>query len=193
MQNPIIFVGSTHSFLDDFSKQKEIINLVNPEFILSEDLENLVLDSEKNFKDIFNKKIISQMTSFEEVKRLIELCYKKNIKLIGMDFKNFGFNKEIQTKIKGKKKLSASEEKEVELILKKRERKHLSKILEYTQKTSKPILVILGCWHLRKDSYLRKKLKSYKIIAPLDSQGEILFEPTKKRKIKYGEIIYNGN
>ena len=46
--------------------------------------------------------------------------------------------------------------------------------------------------HLRKDSLLRKKLKNYKIIAPLDENGEVLFKPTNK-KIKYGEIIPDDN
>jgi hypothetical protein len=63
--------------------------------------------------------------------------------------------------------------------------------LEYKSKTKLPIIIILGCWHLRKDSLLRKRLENYKIIAPLDKNGEVLFEPSNK-KIKYGEIISNG-
>jgi hypothetical protein len=186
-----IFIGSTHSFLDDFSKQKEIINLVNPEFVLSEELEDLRLDTEYKFKKILDKKFISDMTSFVEVEKLIKLCSEKKIKLIGIDFHNFGFDKNLQSKIKNQKELTNEEEEKLNKLVEKREKHHLLKILEYKSKTKLPIIIILGCWHLRKDSLLRKRLENYKIIAPLDKNGEVLFEPSNK-KIKYGEIISNG-
>ena len=46
MNFSFIFIGSTHSFVDDFLKQEEIIELVKPEFVLNEELENLKLDTE---------------------------------------------------------------------------------------------------------------------------------------------------
>ncbi|MEX0920265.1 MAG: hypothetical protein WDZ69_01640 [Candidatus Pacearchaeota archaeon] len=191
MDISFIFIGSTHSFLDDFSKQKEIIESVKPKFLLSEELENLKLDKEDRFKEILEKKFISDMTSFGEVEKLVKLCFEKKIKLIGIDFHNFGFDENLQRKIKNQKELTNEEEEILEELTKKREKHHLSKILEYKSKTKLPIVIILGCWHLRKDSLLRKRLENYKIIAPLDETGEVLFEPSNK-EIKYGEIISNG-
>jgi hypothetical protein len=185
-----IFIGSTHSFLDDFSKQKEIIVSVKPEFVLNEELENLKLDTEDKFKEILGKKFISDMTSFNEVEKLIDLCFEKKIKLIGIDFHNFGFDKNLQRKIKNQEDITKEEGEQLDKITEEREKRHLSKILEYKSRTKKPLIIILGCWHLRKNSLLRKKLNNYKIIAPLDESGEVLFEPSNK-EIKYGEIISN--
>lgn len=192
MEHSFIFIGSTHSFINDFIKQKEIITLLNPEFVLSEELENLKLDSGGKFKDILKKRYISEMTSFNEVENLIKLCFEKRISLIGIDFHNFGFNKTLQNKIKNQKELTKQEEEILKEITKKREKRHFSKILEYKEKATKPFVVIIGCWHLRKNSLLRKSLKNYKIIAPLNEEGEVLFEPRENKKIKYGEIISNG-
>ena len=191
MEHSFIFIGSTHFFLDDFLKQKEIIKSVKPEFILSEELEDLKLNSEEKFKEILKRRYISEMTSFNEVEDLIKLCFEKKISLIGIDFYNFGFDKNLQNKIKNQKELTKKEEEVLEKRIAKREQRHLSKILGYKEKTTKPIVVIIGCWHLRKDSLLRKRLKNYKIIAPLDENKEVLFEPNKNKKIEYGEIISN--
>ena len=191
MNFSFIFIGSTHSFVDDFSKQEGIINLVKPEFVLSEELENLELDSEDKFKELIKKKSISNMTSFDEVDKLVRLCFNKKIKLVGIDFHNFGFDKNLQKKIKNQEELTKGEEERLNKLVEEREKHHLSKILEYKSKTKLPITIILGCWHLRKDSLLRKRLNNYKIIAPLDENGEVLFEPSNK-EIKYGEIISNG-
>ena len=191
MSFSFIFIGSTHSFVDDFLKQEEIIELVKPKFVLNEELENLKLDTEDKFKEILEKKFISDMTSFYEVKKIIKLCFEKKINLIGIDFHNFGFDKNLQKKIKNQEELTKGEEERLNKIVEEREKHHLSKILEYKSKTKRPIIIILGCWHLRKDSLLRKRLKNYKIIAPLDENGEVLFEPSNK-EIKYGEIVSNG-
>src|SRR3989344_1591632 len=137
MNFSFFLIGSTHSFVDDFLKQEEIIKSVKPEFVLSEELENLKLDTEDKVKEILK----------EDEERL---------------------NK----------------------IVEEREKLHLSKILEYKSKTKRPLVIILGCWHLRENSLLRKKLKNYKIIAPLDENGGVLFEPNNS-EIKYGEIISN--
>lgn len=190
MNNSLIFIGSTHGFIDDFSKQKEIISSVKPEFVLCEELENLELNSEEKFNEIFKKRKISNMTSFEEVEKLIKLCLDNKIKLIGIDFHNFGFSENLQKKIKNQEELTREEERKLNEIIKKREKYHLSKILEYKEKTSKPIVIIVGCRHLREGSLLIKKLKNYKIIAPVDKNGKILFAP-KNEEIKYGEITSN--
>jgi hypothetical protein len=51
----------------------------------------------------------------------------------------------------------------------------------------------VGSWHLRENSFLRKKLKNYNIIMPCDKEGNPLFAPDKKKKFKYKEIISNNS
>ncbi len=189
--NSLIFIGSTHGFIDDFAKQKEIIEKENPEFALCEELENLKLDSEKKFKDLFKNKKISNMTSFKEVEKLIKFCFDKDIKLIGIDFHNFGFDENLQRKIKNKEEPTKEEEEKLNKIIALREKNHLSKILEYQKKSLKPLVIIVGCWHLREGSFLRENLENYKIIAPCDNKGKILLSPKKCEKIKYCGIISN--
>src|SRR3989344_5812565 len=130
MSFSFIFIGSTHSFVDDFLKQEEIIELVKPKFVLNEELENLKLDTEDKFKEILEKKFISDMTSFDEVKKIIKLCFEKKINLIGIDFHNFGFDKNLQKKIKNQEELTKGEEERLNKLVEEREKHHLSKILE---------------------------------------------------------------
>ncbi len=190
--NFLIFIGSTHGFINDFAKQKEIIEKENPEFVLCEELEDLKLDSEEKFLEILKKKHFSEMTKFEEVEKLIKFCFNKNIKLRGIDFHNFGFDKNLQKKIKNKEEPTKEEEEKLNKIIALREKNHLSKILEYQKKSLKPLVIIIGCWHLREGSFLRGNLENYKIIAPCDNKGKILFGPKKGEKIKYCEITSNG-
>ena len=191
MNYPFILIGSTHGFIDDFLKQKEVIELIKPEFVLCEELEDLALDSGEKFEELFQKRKISNMTSFDEVEKLIKFCSDKNIKLIGIDFHNLRFDNYLQEKIKNQEKLTKEEEEKLDKIIELREKRHLDKILEYKKKTSSPIIVILGCWHLREESLLRKKLKNYKLILPCDEKDKPLFAPDKKREIKYIEIVSN--
>ena len=192
MDFSLIFIGSTHGFIDDFIKQKEIINLINPEFVLCENLENLSLDTKEKFGNILKNKTISNMTSFNEIMNLIEFCYDKNIKLIGIDLANFGFDDTLQEKIKKQEKLSKEEENKIEEILKLRDKIHLEKILEYKNKTNRPLVIIIGSWHLRENSPLRNSLDNYKIFFPCDKKGNLLIEPQKDKQINYCEIIKNG-
>ena len=66
--------------------------------------------------------------------------------------------------IKNKEDIYQKEEDELNGIIYLREKRHIYKILEYKEKTSSPIVIIIGCWHLREGSSLRKKLKNYKLI-----------------------------
>jgi len=186
---PLIFVAETHGFINDFVKEREIIEKYNPEFVLSEYLQDIILNSKTKYERILTKKKISKMVAFNEVKCLIKLCFKKDIQLIGIDLKNFGFNKHIQNKIKKQEKLNKREQKELEIILKKREENHVKIIKKYLKETNKPIILLLGAWHLREDSLIRKSFKGYKIIFPSDEKGDMLIEPQKKSyNIKYGEL-----
>ena len=185
----LVFIGDTHGFIDDFSKQKEIIEEINPEFVLAERLENLSLDSKEKFENILMKKRISNMTSFEDVKKLIQLCFEKNINLIGIDFKNFGFDDNLQKVIINQGKCNKEEEEKLNKIIEKRQKRHLKIIKEYQNKTKKPAVVIVGCWHLRDDSLLMKSLENYKVIFPCDKNGNLLFEPSGDKNISYCEKV----
>ncbi len=183
----LIFIGDTHGFIDDFDKQKEIINETNPEFVLDERMEDITLDSEDKFISFLKKKQVSNMTSFKEVEDLVKFCKKRRIKLIGIDFRNFGFDKNLQNKIKKQIKLNEEEETLLQEILRKREKRYLEKIREYSKKTDNAIVIILGSWHLREESLIMKKLEKYKVIFPSDKKGNLLIKPNSRDKIIYSE------
>lgn len=189
MVSKLIFLGDTHGFIDDFIKQKEVIEQIRPEFVLAEQLENKTLNSEEEYAEFIKYKTHSSMTSFEEVEKLIKICKEKNIKLIGIDLENFGFDERLQKVVKGIIEPSKEDEEKIELLLEKRDKLHIEKIREYSAKTKKPILIILGSWHLREGSPLLKEFKNYALIVPVNSKEEILFSPPKKdEKISYRKI-----
>lgn len=173
------FVCSTHGFLGDFSNQKKILAKLKPEFVLCEDLEDYELVTKEDFEDFLEKKEISNMTSFSEVENLVRYCHENNIKLIGIDLPNFGFDEEMQKKIK-KQELTDKEEQKLNIILKKREQLHLKKIKEYPDS-----VIILGSWHLRKDSVLRKELNNITIYGPVDEQGNLLLKPAENARFAH--------
>jgi len=187
-----IFIGETHGFIEDFYKEKEIIGLVKPNLILSEQLQDIKLDSKEKKLKILKQKKISEIVQLKEVKNLIEICLKNEIKLIGMGFKNFGFDTRLQAIIKGKIESTKKDILEFEKISKKRESQYLRIIQAYRGKTGKPIVILLGTWHLREESPLITDLDSYIVIYPCIKEGEILLEaPKNKEDIKYCHKIKN--
>ena len=186
---PLIFLGDTHGFIEDFKKQKEIISRFEPELVLCEKLENFSLKSERDYKKILKKKEISNMTSFNEVKELVKFCHNKKIKLIGIDFKNFGLNKNLQGKINRQITLNTNEKREIQFILNKRDKNHIRRIKQCIKKTKKTILVIIGTWHLRENSDLMKTFKNYRMIFPCNKKGEIITEPLGNEEVFYCEKI----
>lgn len=122
-----IFLGLSHGFINDFDKEKELIEEVKPEIVLSEEMENKKLISEEDYENFLKKKVHSFMTSFEGVEKLVNLCKEKKIKLIGIDLENFGFSKGVAFKIKKGKSFSPKEEIEINSLVKRREEIHLKK------------------------------------------------------------------
>lgn len=187
-----IFIGDTHGFINDFEKQKEIIEKVNPEFVLSEYMQDIVLDSHEKFNEILKNKNISEMVDFSEIEDLILLCYQKNIKLIGIDLKNFGFDEHLQKVFKSFWEINKSDERRIKEIVKRREFLHLEKINFYKNKTDKSIIIILGTWYLRVNSLLMKNLDNYITFLPCDKERNILLKPIKnKSDITYCTKIKN--
>jgi hypothetical protein len=184
---PLIFLGDTHGFIEDFKKQREVISQFEPEFVLCERLENLSLKSEKDYKNLLNIKKTPNRAFLKESGKLKEFCYNKKIKLIGIDFKNFGFDKNLKNKIDNQIALNSNEERKLQLILKRRAENHIKKIKEYMKKTKKPLLVIIGAWHLRDDSELMRTFKNCKIIFPCNKKGNLLIEPSRDKEVFYCE------
>jgi uncharacterized iron-regulated protein len=183
-----IFLGNTHGYLDDFKKQKELIEEFNPEFVLSEDMQNMRLDSESKYNKILESKEISDMVSFSEVKNLITFCKERKIKLIGIDLYNYGFNESLKNKIKNQEKLSKEEEEEINRILELREKHQIEMIQEFENASKKPILIIIGTWHLREGSPVTKANKRCKIIFPCDKNKNIVLgPPNEKSDMQYCE------
>src|SRR3989344_2661674 len=185
-----IFIGDTHGFIDDFKKQKEIIKIVNPDFVLAEYLQDINLDSDEEFKNILEKKKVSEMVNFDEVKNIISLCYEKGVKLIGMDLRNFGFDTNLQEVVKGNKEPTKEDEVKIHKILETRAKHHLKIIKNYEKNSEKPIVILLGSWHLRKDSLLMKELNNYLVVYPCGLNGNLLLEtPEEVTEIRYCERI----
>jgi hypothetical protein len=186
-----IFIGDTHGFINDFSKQKEIIEKINPEIILSESMQDISLISKEDYIKAIQRRKISEMVEFEEMKLLIELCYKNKIKLIGIDFPNFGFDDRLQKIVKGEIKPLKKDIKKIEALIGQRERRHLEILRKFENKSRKPILVLIGSWHLRESSLVMKSLKNYKVIFPCDENGKILTKPSKTGDIRYCMRVKN--
>jgi len=183
----LVFLGDTHGFINDFEKQKELIERFSPEYVLYEQLNDLELTNEKDFELLLNSNSVSEMTSVEEIKDILLLCKSKNIKLIGIDLKNFGLEGELQKIVKGEKEPSEKEMAEIESLQEKREQVQKTKIQEYLNLSKKPILVITGSWHLREKGPLRS-FTEYLLIIPTDKSGELILGPPEDGFIKFSEI-----
>ncbi len=187
-----VFIGDTHNFVNDFSKQKEIIEKIKPKIILSENMQDISLISEQDYLKIIKGKKISEMVNFEEVENLINLCYNMKINLVGMDFRNFGFNERLQKIVKGELNPLNEDIKEINKIIRMRQKKHLDVLKTFEDKSEHPILVFIGTWHLKENSLIMKSLKNYKVIFPCDKYGKMLMKPSKAGDVNYCVRVKNG-
>jgi len=187
------FIGDTHGFLDDFLKQREIISKVNPEYVLSEQLQDLVLDSQAKYSAVLREKKISEMVAFRDVERLLRLCRARGINLIGLDLPNFGLDAALMPVVKGQRSPSKEDHERIESILRKRQAHHLALIERYRKRTKKPLVILLGAGHLSEDSFLMKSLNNYLVIYPCGEKGEVLIQPPKEGVVvSYGERTKNA-
>lgn len=184
----IIFIGDTHGYMDDFKIQREIIEKLNPKYILYEQMNNKRLMKKAEFKNMLKKKSVSILTEVDEVRPLLKLCMQKKLPLIGIDFNNFGISwaKRFKYKLDNDGKFTKSEKEELKQIYKRREQKQSEMIRQYAQKGK--IVVITGAHHLRKDSPLIKEISHFMAILP-HYNGKPAFGPiADKRKLAY-EVI----
>lgn len=185
----IIFIGDTHGYIDDFKTQKEIIEKANPKYVLYEQMNNKKLTKRTEFLAMLRDKKVSILTEFNEVKRLVKMCMKKDVPLIGMDIKNFGiiWAKKFKHKLDNQEQFTKEEKEELNAIYQKREKRQLKVIRKYAKKGR--ILVITGAHHLRKGSLLVKGINHFIAILPYYN-GKPAFGPVAdKRKLTYEVII----
>lgn len=180
----VILFAETHGFLDELPIQDKIISEVSPKFYLYEMLEEEeLINKEKQLSFLSEKdeKDFSIISKFGELKKVIRLALKYNLKLVGCDIKNMCR----KDKDFLKQKTLTSEEIKEEEILRKREL-HQKEIIEKCSiKSDKPVFVSLGAYHLRKDSPLML-LDNFIIIVPL-FDGEQIFgeEGIENKKVSY--------
>ena len=185
VESEIILFGETHGFVKNELKYIEkAIKKFKPEIILYELLENKKLDNIAKINSFLKSpdgSKFSLISFYREIKGVVKLSKKYKLPIIGCDLKNMGRNKPVPINKKLTKKQIKAEEK----ILKKRE-KHQVKVIKTALREYKRILVVIGAYHLRKNSRLRKIWGS-KIILP-KYKGKEMFSPENisiKSKIRY--------
>lgn len=108
---------------------------------------------------------------------LVHLCKTQKIKLVGIDLKNSGLDRRQQEIVDGKRKATKADKNAIEKIVECRAQKQISMVKRYLQKTRKPLVVIVGAWHLRNGAPLRTAFNQYTLIYPCDTQGKMLVGP----------------
>lgn len=182
----LILFGETHGFIYDEVKHIEsLIKIFKPNIILYELLENKKLktvSSKNNFLKKPDNKKFSMISKQGDLKKIIKLAKKYNLPIEGCDLKNMGRKKPIPINKKLTKKEIIKEKK----IIDKREKYHLEFIKKVKSKHNL-CFVILGAYHLRKNSPLIKSL-NYSIIVYPTYKGKMKFAPDKIKSQE--EIIY---
>ncbi|HLC84685.1 MAG TPA: hypothetical protein VJH22_02750 [Candidatus Nanoarchaeia archaeon] len=176
----IIFVGDTHGYWNDFAKQQEIIEQHKPDVVLSEQLQDQVLDSPKAYARFHKHSLFSAFIRWQEFNNLVAYCEKKNISLIGIDLHDFGFDASLHDVIAGITPPTLEQERCLADILTKRQTHQVSVINKYVSITKKPLVVLVGTWHLQEGMPLRQSFPDSLIIYPCDEKGTMLIEPPKK-------------
>ena len=182
----LILFGETHGFISDETKHIEyLIKTFKPDIILYELLETKKLStisSKNNFlKNLDNKKF-SIISKQGDLKNIIKLDKKYNLTIEGCDLKNMGRRKTIIFNKKLTKKEMIKEEK----IIDKREKYHI-KFIKKAMSKHNLCFVILGAYHLRKNSPLLKSLNNSIIVYPT-YKGKIEFKPDEIKS--QDKIIY---
>lgn len=165
----IIFFAETHGILDELEIQDILLGVLKPTCYLYELLEEEKAITDSDFV-AFSKKNGSErfsvISSFGELKPTIALAHKHRLPIIGCDIRNMcrkdkDFLKEINV------------EKEERIMLE-RERRQSKVIQESLNQYGDPIFVSVGAFHLRKDSFIFKEIKSPSIIvSPLIDGKEL--------------------
>ena len=182
LKSNIILFGETHGFMKKESEYiEDVIKKFNPQVILYESLEDKKLDSSNKIKSFLkksNKKKFSLISHYGELEKVIKLAEKYNLPILGLDLKNMGRNKPIPLD----KKLTMSQIRYEKNLLKKRESRQV-KIIKNSLKKYNIILVVVGAYHLRKNSPLREITKNRVIFLP-KYNGRDIISPERIKDLK---------
>jgi len=154
----LILFGEYHGFFKQIQVQNKILKEVAPDFFLYEMLENkTILDNKETniFLNKPNNNDFSFISKYGDLKQIVRLSSKFNLPLIGCDIKNMG----VKSKDWRKSKFSF---RDAEELTKKRELQQAKVINNFSSKSL--VFVLLGDYHLRRNSLVLSKLKVKKAI-----------------------------
>lgn len=182
----LILFGETHGFIyDELKHIEDLIKTFKPNIILYELLEKKKLktiSSKNNFLKNPDNKKFSIISKQGDLKNIIRLAKKYNLPIEGCDLKNMGRKKPIPFN----KKLTKKEITEEEKIINRREKYHI-KFIKKAMSKHNLCFVILGAYHLRKNSPLIKSLNNLIIVYPT-YKGKMEFTPDEIKSQE--EVIY---
>jgi|SRR3989344_1583552 len=187
----LVLFGEYHGFVNQIDVQKAIIKKVKPYFFLYEMLEEkkILNDREANkFLSTPDKDDFSVVSNYSQLKPIIRLCRRFGLPIIGCDIKNMCIKNKNWSKMSHKERIATFSDEEAEIITRKRELRQAKVINEYTSKDL--TFVLLGNYHLRKNSGLWRKLKQKKVIV-IRPEFKWKEKFNDKNKFKDSEVSYN--
>ena len=187
----LVLFGEYHGFVNQIDVQKAIIKKVKPYFFLYEMLEEkkILNDREANkFLRTPDKDDFSVVSNYSQLKPIIRLCRRFGLPIIGCDIKNMCIKNKNWSKMSHKERIATFSDEEAEIITRKRELRQAKVINEYTSKDL--TFVLLGNYHLRKNSGLWRKLKQKKVIV-IRPEFKWKEKFNDKNKFKDSEVSYN--
>ncbi len=185
----LLFVGDTHGFLDDMAVLRRVIITTAPAYVLAEQLQEVSLRTPAEYAAVRRRKRLSATVSIAEIQPLINLCQERGIALIGIDLQNFGFTPHLLRVVSGDCPPTPADKKALRRLATRRERHQRAMINRYAKRSTLPVVVIIGAWHLRTGSPLLKGLHHSTLIIPVDAAGNLLVEPPMNGTAHFREQV----
>ena len=185
-EEKIILFGETHGFIDDeVGHIEELIKIFRPNIILYELLEAEKLttfNSKEKFLENPDNKRFSIISDYGSLKNVVKLAKRYNLPIEGCDLKNMGRSKPVTIKANPTKKELDFEER-----INNRREKYTLKFIKEAISKNKLCFVIIGAYHLRKESPLIKGLNKMIIVYPT-YKGNTEFAPDQIKSQE--DVIY---
>ncbi len=153
----LVLFGEYHGFVKQIQVQRKILEKTLPKFFLYEMLEeNIILNDNgaQKFLSKPNNKDFSSVSTYGQLKPIINLARSFNLSIIGCDIKNMGVGKNWRE--------NRFSDKEARNVTRKRELRQAQIINGYASKGL--VFALLGDYHLRKSSLIFSKLRAKKAI-----------------------------
>ncbi len=187
----VVLFGEYHGFLGQDKLQRKIIQVTRPDFFLYEMLEESKIMNNKQARIFLNKpnnQDFSFICTYGYLKPMIRLARAFSLQIIGCDIKNMCIKNKNWSKISHKERIATFSDKEAEIITRKRELRQVKIINKYSSKGL--VFVILGTYHLRRNSVVLSHLKDKKaiIIRPSFDWRERFND---RKKFKDSDVSYN--